>query len=311
MICRSCLREELSQCPYAQARGQAKALLSAKFPVSLATLETSLQAYLAKPTAIQGGAFSLQKNLVVSPEDTKEKAPAKGDAKSEGKLPEGKTPAGGAGDEKKALTGMIRLLAFSAGFVDSTVVYLLRLQVRPRSTRTWSSSTRSPNSPRLAPFSRSVSCFKSHFCTFMLMILACVFVRWLGCLQSCAPVELTEKETEYVVSCIKHIYPRHVVFQFNVTNNVEDQQLEDVTVEMAAEEDEWSEEMAVPEEKLVYQQPGVTFVAFARPKTEFTATLKCKLKFTVKDVNNGEVSTSGHEVPNPGSFSLLCCLPCK
>ncbi len=45
-------------------------------------------------------------------------------------------------------------------------------------------------------------------------------------------MELTEKETEYVVSCIKHIYPKHVVFQFNVTNNVEDQQLEDVTVEM-------------------------------------------------------------------------------
>ena len=27
------------------------------------------------------------------------------------------------------------------------------------------------------------------------------------------PVELTESETEYVVRCVKHMFPKHVVFQ--------------------------------------------------------------------------------------------------
>lgn len=31
--------------------------------------------------------------------------------------------------------------------------------------------------------------------------------------KSSKPVELTELETEYVVNCVKHIFPKHVVFQ--------------------------------------------------------------------------------------------------
>lgn len=31
--------------------------------------------------------------------------------------------------------------------------------------------------------------------------------------KSSNPIELTESETEYVVSCIKHVLPEHVVFQ--------------------------------------------------------------------------------------------------
>ena len=40
----------------------------------------------------------------------------------------------------------------------------------------------------------------------------------------------TESETEYVVQCIKHIYPAHVVLQFDCTNTLNDQLLEDVSV---------------------------------------------------------------------------------
>lgn len=31
--------------------------------------------------------------------------------------------------------------------------------------------------------------------------------------KSSPPVELTESETEYVVRCVKHIFPGHLVFQ--------------------------------------------------------------------------------------------------
>jgi len=31
--------------------------------------------------------------------------------------------------------------------------------------------------------------------------------------SSSSPVELTESETEYIVRCVKHMFPHHVVFQ--------------------------------------------------------------------------------------------------
>lgn len=46
--------------------------------------------------------------------------------------------------------------------------------------------------------------------------------------QSSAPVELTEAETEYAVNVVKHIYSGHIVFQYNCTNTIPEQQLENV-----------------------------------------------------------------------------------
>jgi coatomer protein complex subunit gamma len=58
----------------------------------------------------------------------------------------------------------------------------------------------------------------------------------LGALvQSSKPVPLTELETEYVVNCVKHTFPAHFVFQFNVTNTLADQILSHVIVEMSIE----------------------------------------------------------------------------
>lgn len=48
------------------------------------------------------------------------------------------------------------------------------------------------------------------------------------CNQSSAPVELTEAETEYAVNVVKHIFDRHVVFQYNCTNTIPEQLLENV-----------------------------------------------------------------------------------
>lgn len=46
--------------------------------------------------------------------------------------------------------------------------------------------------------------------------------------KSSAPVDLTEAETEYAVNVVKHIYSGHIVFQYNCTNTIPEQLLENV-----------------------------------------------------------------------------------
>lgn len=41
-------------------------------------------------------------------------------------------------------------------------------------------------------------------------------------------MELTEAETEYAVNVVKHIFDQHVVFQYNCTNTIPEQLLENV-----------------------------------------------------------------------------------
>lgn len=48
--------------------------------------------------------------------------------------------------------------------------------------------------------------------------------------RSSTPVQLTESETEYVVTCVKHVFENHVVLQFTVQNTIEEQRLDNVTV---------------------------------------------------------------------------------
>jgi hypothetical protein len=47
--------------------------------------------------------------------------------------------------------------------------------------------------------------------------------------QSSEPVELTEAETEYAINVVKHIYSSHVVLQYNCTNTIPEQLLENVS----------------------------------------------------------------------------------
>lgn len=49
-------------------------------------------------------------------------------------------------------------------------------------------------------------------------------------LKSSSPIELTESETEYLVQCVKHMYRHHLILQFDCTNTLEDQVLEEVSI---------------------------------------------------------------------------------
>ena len=50
--------------------------------------------------------------------------------------------------------------------------------------------------------------------------------------KSSQSAELTEAETEYGVSCIKHVFKDHLVLQFDCVNTLNDQLLENVIISM-------------------------------------------------------------------------------
>ena len=72
------------------------------------------------------------------------------------------------------------------------------------------------------------------FCQFMNLLDDCLqvpqFAEYGRLFKSSEPVQLTEEETEYNIVVIKHVFPNHTVLQFQCTNTVQEQVLEDVSV---------------------------------------------------------------------------------
>ncbi|KAJ6766098.1 COATOMER SUBUNIT GAMMA [Salix purpurea] len=117
--------------------------------------------------------------------------------------------------------------------------------------------------------------------------------------KSSSPVELTEAETEYAVNVVKHIFDRHVVFQYNCINTIPEQLLENVSVIVdASEAEDFAEVTSKPVRSLPYDTPGQTFVAFEKPDG-ITAVGKFSnmLRFIVKEVDpsTGEAEEDGVE----------------
>ncbi|CRG85762.1 putative coatomer subunit gamma [Talaromyces islandicus] len=121
-------------------------------------------------------------------------------------------------------------------------------------------------------------------------------------LKSSSTVELTESETEYVVSAVKHVFKEHVVLQYNIKNTLPDTILEDVTVVAtpADEEEVLEEDFTVPCPKLPTNEPGIVYVAFKKISEESAfpiASFTNNLKFTSKEIDpsTGEPEDSGYE----------------
>ena len=115
----------------------------------------------------------------------------------------------------------------------------------------------------------------------------------LGDIFNSSPtIELTEKESEYYVTCIKHTYENgYIVLQFDVENKMENTQLENISVDLEIDDEGLEEEFSIPEEKIIYGNTGVTFACLKRDDDvyEFNG-IQCNLTFTTKDLdNNGEV----------------------
>jgi len=122
-------------------------------------------------------------------------------------------------------------------------------------------------------------------------------------LKSSSEVELTESETEYVVSVIKHIFKDHLVLQFNVKNTLSDTLLEDVsmitTLSEEEEETQLQEDFIIPVLKLAQDEVGTIWVSFKRSAEEGypTGSFTNVLKFTSKEIDpaSGKPEEEGYE----------------
>ncbi|SPO42390.1 probable coatomer gamma-2 subunit [Moesziomyces antarcticus] len=120
--------------------------------------------------------------------------------------------------------------------------------------------------------------------------------------SSSKAVELTESETEYVVSAVKHVFAEHVVIQYNVTNTLPDTVLENVAVVVGgAAEAGLHEDFIVTVPALSAQNPsGTVYVSFTREggATDYAqATLSNTLRFVSKEVDpsSGEPEEEGYD----------------
>lgn len=108
-------------------------------------------------------------------------------------------------------------------------------------------------------------------------------------LKSSPVVELTEAETEYVVSVVKHIFKEHIVLQYEVKNTLPDTVLENVSVVATpSDEEELQEVFIIQAEKLATDEPGKIYVAFQKVNGEGAlpiATFSNVLKFTSKEID--------------------------
>lgn len=118
--------------------------------------------------------------------------------------------------------------------------------------------------------------------------------------SSSKPVELTERETEYVVTSVKHIFSEHIVFQFNVRNTVDAVHLENVVVVMQPGEDgDLIEDFIIPASSVGPNSDGVVYVSFTRsnPSVYATGSFGNTLKFVSKEVDpeSGEPEEEGYD----------------
>ncbi|KAI4286807.1 MAG: hypothetical protein L6R35_003941 [Caloplaca aegaea] len=120
-------------------------------------------------------------------------------------------------------------------------------------------------------------------------------------LRSSPVVDLTESETEYVVTVIKHIFQGHVVLQYEIKNTLPDTVLEEVSIVATPSEEEEAleEEFIIPVARLATDQPGAVYVSFKKiGDTPYpTTSLTNVLKFTSKEIDptTGEPDDAGYE----------------
>uniref|UniRef100_A0A1I8HQ01 Coatomer subunit gamma n=1 Tax=Macrostomum lignano TaxID=282301 RepID=A0A1I8HQ01_9PLAT len=99
--------------------------------------------------------------------------------------------------------------------------------------------------------------------------------------KSSEPVRLTEEETEYSVTCVKHAFSDYLLLQFDLLNTLPDQRLEDVHVDCVPSED-WELVKVIPAPALPYNTPATCYSVF-RPTEPSACSLSCTLRFVVKD----------------------------
>lgn len=108
-------------------------------------------------------------------------------------------------------------------------------------------------------------------------------------LKSSPIVELTESETEYVVTAIKHVFAGAIVLQFDVKNTLPATVLTDVSIVcVASDEDALEEDFIIPIPRLDTDVPGTAYVVFKRVDENAVALASSFtniLKFTSREID--------------------------
>ncbi|KAK9907459.1 hypothetical protein WJX75_004057 [Coccomyxa subellipsoidea] len=117
--------------------------------------------------------------------------------------------------------------------------------------------------------------------------------------KSAEPLLLTEEETEYNIAVVVHVFEAHVLLQFNCTNTVQEQVLENVSVAVdLSEAEEFEAELSLPLARMEYGSVGQTYVLLQRaPDSLAMGKLGANLQFTVKEIDpsSGEAEEDGYE----------------
>eukprot|EP01061_Rhynchopus_euleeides_P037618 TRINITY_DN642_c1_g1_i1.p1 TRINITY_DN642_c1_g1~~TRINITY_DN642_c1_g1_i1.p1 ORF type:complete len:860 (+),score=468.57 TRINITY_DN642_c1_g1_i1:57-2636(+) len=97
--------------------------------------------------------------------------------------------------------------------------------------------------------------------------------------KSSEPMSLTEKDFDYVVTCVKHCYQEHMVFHFKVTNTLESSSFYNVQmrIDLQADEDLATLEplFAIPAKEILPNSEGSTFICVKRDPEEGYPTGSC------------------------------------
>jgi len=121
--------------------------------------------------------------------------------------------------------------------------------------------------------------------------------------RSSAPTELSEEETEYVVRCIKHVMPEHIILQFLIQNTVEDQRLVNCTVAIEGDSECFEVAGEVAAESIKYGETTNAFTVVTRnPDAPLTpCNFECVLRFGVIQVDpkSGEDESDPFEEEYP------------
>ena len=99
--------------------------------------------------------------------------------------------------------------------------------------------------------------------------------------KSSEPLSLTEKDFDYVVTCVKHTYYEHTVLHFKVENTLESQSIYNVQMRVALSEDEDLEAMeslyALPAKEIEPNCEASTFLVLKRDPDEGYPTGSCSV----------------------------------
>ena len=112
--------------------------------------------------------------------------------------------------------------------------------------------------------------------------------------KSSAPVNLTEMETEIFVRCTKHVFPQHLVLQFDCTNTLQDQLLENISISIDLAPEAYEVTHVVSCSNLGFEEEGAVYVILTIPieLSDWTGAISPTRKFTVRDWD----ATTGKEL---------------